>query len=248
MKRDFITHYSHHLNREMHILVHGHTGVPFLVFPCQDGMCDNWESFDMQSTLGDFIENGNIQLFSVDTVDKESWSDENGDPGHRAWIQECYFNYIIEEALPLIREYNGTGNLPIATGFSLGATHAAIVFLRRPDLFGGMCAHSGCYDAGYFWKGWSNEVLYNNNPVAFVPNLPADHPYVALYNSKKAVICVGQGAWEDEGRRTTAILRDAFERKGIKIWCDFWGYDVNHDWPWWRIQLRYFMPYLLGWQ
>ncbi|NLB08307.1 MAG: esterase, partial [Clostridiales bacterium] len=23
---------------------------------------------------------------------------------------------------------------------------------------------------------------------------------------------------------------------------DYWGYDVHHDWPWWRIQ----MPYFLG--
>ena len=27
----------------------------------------------------------------------------------------------------------------------------------------------------------------------------------------------------------------------IEAWCDFWGYDVYHDWPWWKVQLQYFM-------
>ncbi len=135
MKRELYTHYSNCLKRDMHILVHGHAGVPLIAFPCQDGMCDNWESFGMQDTLADFIESGKIQLFSVDTVDLESWSDVNGDKEHRAWIQECYFHYIVDEAVPFIREINDTDNLPVLTGFSLGATHAVITCLRRPDLF-----------------------------------------------------------------------------------------------------------------
>ena len=34
--------------------------------------------------------------------------------------------------------------------------------------------------------------------------------------------------------------------KGINLWVDLWGYDVNHDWPWWHKQVPYFLPYLLG--
>ena len=55
-------------------------------------------------------------------------------------------------------------------------------------------------------------------------------------------MCVGQGAWEDEGRRTTAIMRDIFAAKGVNATCDFWGYDVDHDWPWWKVQIRYYLP------
>lgn len=247
MKRELITHHSEYLNRDMNILVHGEAGgVPMIAFPCQDGMCDNWESFQMQDTIGDYIENGEIQLFSVDTVDKESWSDKNGDKEHRAWIQEQYYNYIIEEALPLIRSLNGTDNLPIAAGFSLGATHAAIVAFRRPDLFGGMMGCSGCYDAPHFWDDWCNSTLYDNSPVHFLANMPEDHPWVKLYNDRKFVICVGQGRWEVEGLRTAGILKNIFKEKNIDVWVDHWGFDVDHDWPWWRVQIRYFLPWLLG--
>lgn len=245
MKREWIPQYSHCLERELHIMVHGHAGVPLIAFPCQDGMCDNWESFDMQGTLGDYIESGTIQLFSVDTVDKESWSDKAGDKGWRAWMQERYYNYIAEEAVPFIREINGGNALPIVTGFSLGATHAVILFYRRPDLFSGMLACSGCYDATRFWDGWCNDTLYQNSPVHFLAGLPQDHYYVDMYNHRRSAICCGQGAWENEAIRTGGILKNIFEQKGIQTWVDFWGHDVNHDWPWWRKQIRYFLPWLL---
>lgn len=245
MKREYIAQYSQCLERELHLLVYGHDGVPLIAFPCQDGMCDNWESFNMPDELSDFIESGQIQLFCVDTVDRESWSDVNGDKGHRAWVQEQYYHYIIDEVVPLVHQINPTGHLPLVTGFSLGASHAAIVFFRRPDLFAGVLGQSGCYDTPHFWDNWCNDILYDNSPVHFLANMPADHPYIRLYNQKKIILCVGQGRWEGECRRTTGLMREIFERKGIYGWVDFWGYDVDHDWPWWKKQIRYFLPYLL---
>lgn len=245
MNRTEITHYSNALQREMHILIHGQGGRPFLVFPCQDSMCDNFEAFGMIDTLSDYLESGQIQLFTVDTVDKESWSDIYGNKEHRAYIQECYYHYIVDEVVPLIHEINHTGLRPYTTGCSLGATHAAIVFFRRPDLFEGVVGMSGCYDAPHFWGDWCNATLYENSPVHFLANMPKDHYYIELYNQRKIILCVGQGRWEREGIRTTGILHDIFAEKGIHGWTDFWGYDVDHDWPWWKKQIRYFMQYLV---
>ena len=100
-------------------------------------------------------------------------------------------------------------------------------------------ALSGVYDAKFFFDGWEDGTLYQNSPVDFLANMPADHPYISLYNQRRIVFCVGQG-------RTTAIMRDIFAAKGIHAWVDFWGYDVDHDWCWWKKQLRYFLPYVLG--
>ena len=33
MYKEEITHYSENLNRDMHIMIYGHDGVPFLAFP-----------------------------------------------------------------------------------------------------------------------------------------------------------------------------------------------------------------------
>ena len=243
MNREETAHYSQALNREMHMMIYGQGGVPFLCFPTQDSLCHNYEDFGMIHHLADFIEDGKIQLFVVDTVDAESWSPKGWDNGFRAERQEQYFRYITEEALPLIRQRNPL--TPAVTGFSMGANHAAITFLRRPDLFRGMIALSGVYDTDYFFDGWMNPTLYDNSPERFLPNMPGNHPYIQLYNERKIIFCCGQGAWEEEGVRTLRNLEGIFREKGIHAWCDFWGYDVNHDWPWWFKQMRYYIPHML---
>ena len=244
MYREELTHYSHFLQRDMHIMVYGHDGLPLLGFPTQNSMCHNYEDFGMIHELRDFLEEGRIRLFVVDTVDSESWSPKEWDNRWRASRQEEYYRYISEEAVPLILDWTG-GRLPITTGMSMGANHALIMFLRRPDLFGGVLALSGVYDSDVFFDGWMDETLYMSSPERFLPNMPAGHPYVDLYNQKPMILCVGQGAWEEDGVRSLRFLESVFREKGIRAWCDFWGYDVNHDWPWWFKQMRYFLPILL---
>ena len=244
MYREEFSHGSWILNREMHIMIYGHGGMPFLCFPTQNSMCHNYEDFGMIDQLADFIEDGRTQLFVVDSVDAESWSPKDGDKEWRAARQEQYFHYITEEAVPFIRSRNDRP--PAVTGFSMGANHTLITFLRRPDLFCGMIALSGVYNSDFFFDGWMNPTLYESSPERFLPNMPADHPYIRLYNERKIIICCGQGAWEDDGLGTLRFLESVFREKGIEAWCDYWGYDVNHDWPWWYKQMRYFLPFMLG--
>ena len=188
-------------------------------------------------------------VFAIVTMDQETWSNKGGDPGWRIWRHEQWVKYITDEMVPFIRamvnERNGWNGYPgiITFGCSLGATHAATLFFRRPDLFDGLLALSGIYTADYGFDGFMNELVYENSPVHFLPNMPPDHPYIDLYNQKKAVICVGQGPWEipDSTRQLHSIL----ESKGIHLWVDYWGYDCAHDWPWWYKQVTYFVPYLL---
>ena len=240
-----ITHFSDSLGKEMNLRIYGHAGVPFIGFPTQDSMCDNYENFRMIDTMEEELNEGKMQLFCVDSVDRESWSARGGDNGWRAWRQEQYFHYIVDEVVPLIHERNSCNTLPVTMGFSMGGTHAAVTFLRRPDLFSGMLAISGIYDADYFFDGWMDSTLYDSSPVHFMANMPVDHPYIDIYNQKEMIFCVGQGAWEDEGIRTLRRLQDIFHMKGIRAWTDFWGYDVNHDWPWWYKMVQYFLPRFL---
>ena len=244
MHKEFLTHYSHSLGKDMNMMIYGHAGAPFLVFPTQDGMCHQMEDFGIVDLVSDYIENGQIQMFVVDTNDIESWSLRDGNKLWRAKRQEEYYHYIVDQVVPLIHEYNPL--LPFTMGMSLGANHAAISFLRRPELFSGMLSLSGLFDTDYFFDGFMNSALYDSSPERFLPNMPADHPYINLYNQKKIIFCVGQGAWEEDGVRTLRFLQSVFESKKIHAWCDFWGYDVNHDWPWWFKQIRYFLPFLLS--
>ena len=88
-----------------------------------------------------------------------------------------------------------------------------------------------------------DEVVYRNSPADYMAEFPIGHPFIAEYNRHKAVLCTGQGAWEEPW--STRWIDECFRRVGIHAWVDYWGYDVNHDWPWWYKQTNYFLPYLL---
>ena len=56
MYKEEITHYSECLSRDMHIMIYGHGGVPFLAFPTQNSLCHNYEEFGMIGELSDYLE------------------------------------------------------------------------------------------------------------------------------------------------------------------------------------------------
>jgi esterase/lipase superfamily enzyme len=74
----------------------------------------------------------------------------------------------------------------------------------------------------------------------------ADPWFLDRYRSSRIIVCVGQGAWEDEAIEDTRGLDHCFRQKSIPAWVDFWGHDVNHDWPWWYVQMNYFLGRLFG--
>ena len=249
METQYFKNYSPTLGRDMECKVYGHAGRPVLFIPCQDGRFFDFENFHMTVVWAPWIESGQVMVFSIDTLDQETWSNKGGDPYCRIRRYEQWITYITDEIVPFMRamvnECKGWEGEPgvMVFGCSLGATHAVNLYLRRPDLFDRLLALSGIYTADYGFDGYMDDVVYMNSPVHYMANLPAGHPYVELYNRKKAVICVGQGPWELP--ETTCRLRDIFAEKGIHIWVDLWGYDCAHDWDWWYKQVVYFLPYLL---
>lgn len=250
METQYFKDYSPALGRDMECKVYGHAGRPMLFIPCQDGRFFDFEGFHMAETLAPWIDAGKLMVISIDTMDKESWSDKAGDAYWRVRRYEQWIQYIVNEAVPKIQyiamERNGWDTRPgvIPFGCSLGATHAANLYLRFPNVFDGCLALSGIYTANYGFDGYMDEVVYQNSPVDYMANFPEYHPYMELYRQKRAVICCGQGPWEQPD--TTKRLREIFQQKGIPVWVDLWGYDCAHDWDWWYKQVVYFMPYLLG--
>ena len=250
METRYFKEYSPALGREMECKVYGYAGKPVLFIPCQDGRFFDFEDFGMSSVWSPWINSGQVMVFAIDTLDKETWSNKGGDPYWRIRRHEQWVDYITGEMVPLIQETarrrgswkEESGILTF--GCSLGATHAANLYFRRPDLFGGCLALSGIYNADYGFDGYMDDLVYRNSPVHYMANLPEDHPYIPIFNRQRAAICVGQGDWERP--ETTFQLADILHRKGIHTWVDFWGYDCTHDWPWWYKQATYFIPWLLG--
>ncbi len=239
--------YSHHLQRDMEFQVYGHAGLPFIVFPCQNGKFFDFESRGVVNTVADKLEGGKLQLFCISSVDEETWSAEYGDHHGRIMWHEQWFKYVCEEFLPRLHQIHSefdptdyTGKVML-TGASMGGYHCANFYFRRPDLFGGCLSLSGQFRADFFFKGYSDINVYYNSPLDFLPNMAADHPLVEQYRKGNIILCCGQGQWENEAKADARSMEAQFHRLGIPAWVDLWGEDVCHDWPWWLIQFPYFI-------
>ena len=80
MEMRYFKWYSERMGREMGCKQYGHAGRPVLFVPCQDGRFFDFENFKMIDTWAPWIESGKVMVFSIDTVDQETWSNLNGDP------------------------------------------------------------------------------------------------------------------------------------------------------------------------
>ena len=250
MKIEYHKHYSGYLNREMEFKVYGHAGKPVMFIPCQGGRFMDFEGFNMHHTWGPWIESGQVMVFSVDCIDNEAWAAKGSDNRWRIENHERWFNYICNEMVPTIKHMAGCANgfdQGIMTfGCSMGAMHAANLYYRRPDLFDRCFAISGLYDNKEFFGDYCDDLVYNNCPCLYLDQLDPNHHYMGYYNSQKSLIVCGQGAWEEPLLESTRWLDTVCCRKGIHTRFEYWGHDVNHDWPWWHKMGPTYLPWLLS--
>ena len=239
MNVEYHSWWSRELDRHMEYKVFGHAGHGLIAFPSQDGRFYDFADRGLIDDLSPWIEAGKIRVICVDGIDWETWSNHNGDARWRIEQHERWFRYITDELLPNIRFWQDETFM--TTGCSLGAFHAANFFFRRPDLFDTVIAMSGLYHCRAGLPHYSDDLTYANSPQDFLRQMPEDHPWMHLYRQRRIVIVIGQGRWENETLWSTRELDTILAQKHVPAWFDYWGFDSDHDWPWWRKQLPHVM-------
>lgn len=237
--------YSPSLGHDMELKVYGHYGKPLLVFPCAGGSFHEFEDFKMLDVVAPFINDGKVKVFTVDSVDNQSWLNQGSHMGDRAHRHNQYDSYLTHEVVPFIHGQMGGAWRIATTGCSMGAYHAVNYLLRHPDIVDATIALSGIYSMQTFLGGYIDDNVYHNSPIEFLPGMQ-DEWFLNNYRRANIMLCVGQGAWEDECLRDTRRLKDILDSKGIPSWTDIWGQDVNHDWPWWYRMMPHFLGHLVG--
>jgi esterase/lipase superfamily enzyme len=240
MERRTTAWYSQNLGMEMPLVAYGHAGYPVLMFPTAAADYLEYERFHLVDAIKDLIEAGRVRAYSINSVNRYSLLNEQAPPNVKAELLTRYDRYIVDEVLPAIRKDTGDeGARPITTGASLGAFLSANAYFRHPDLLRGVIAMSGSYDIRSYLRGYEDDNVYFNNPADYLPNLNDDYYLPLLKRADSIVILSGQGAYEAPERSRN--LAEILKRKGIPHTLDLWGYDVNHDWPWWRKMLPHYL-------
>jgi esterase/lipase superfamily enzyme len=244
MERRITSWFSQNLNIEMPLVAYGHAGHPLLMFPTAAADYLEYERFHLVDAIRPFIDSGKIRAYSINSVNKYSLLNEQMPPQMKAQLLTQFDRYITTEVLPLIRNECGDEARPLTTGASLGAFLALNTYFKHPDLFRGTIAMSGGYDIKSYLHGYFDDNVYFNNPVDYLSNLNDDHTLPLLRQADAIFLMSGQGAYEAPER--SQQLSDILNAKGIPHTLDLWGYDVNHDWPWWRKMLPHCLGKLVG--
>jgi esterase/lipase superfamily enzyme len=217
MNREYHKWYSSELERDMELLVFGHAGAKVLVFPTRDGKFFEYEDLRMVKQLTEKLEKGQLQLFCVDSIDKESFYCDWRHPADRIQRHIQFEKYIINDVIPFMDEINPNPNR-IAHGCSLGAFHATNIAFRHPELFVKLCAFSGRYDltldVEHFKSllgDYYDDNVYFHSPSHYIPNLD-DELILADLRAMDIVLVIGN---EDPFLDNNLLLSQHLWGKGI---------------------------------
>ncbi len=239
MRREIHHWYSPALNKHMGIAVYGHYGFALLLLPTAGADFLEYERFQMIDVLAPYINSGKIKVFSINSINSESWLNNHMHPRAKSIRHRQFNQYVYNEVIPFIRNMTSQETMIFATGASLGALHSANLFFQRPDIINGIIAMSGVYDLSTYTKGYFDDDVYFNSPMHYLPNLNDHHTLSLMRRSHHIHILSGAGAYESP--HSAWELSQVLHSKSIPHELDIWGDDMRHDWPTWRQMLPHYI-------
>ena len=225
------------------VIVYGHYGRPFLVFPSEQGRAWDFENNGMVDAVGRLLDAGRVQAVLR---------------GHRRRRHLVRPLAADRGAGPPARRVRGLGRRRGACRASgddcggrrgdrhdrrlRGRTTRLNFALRQADVFPLAIGLSGNYDPSA-WHGWGEQgdATYFNNPIDYVPEPAAATTSTGCGRGCQPAARRRAGAWEDTTGRAAEshpALAELLQEKGIRRELDLWGYDVPHDWPSWQRAVR----------
>ena len=239
MKRELSGWFSPALQKEMPIVSYGDYGFALLLVPTAAADYLEYERFQLMEILAPYINSGKLRVFSVNSINNESWLNKEIAGAHKAIRHNQFNEYIYNEVVPFIKNAASPETPIITCGASFGALHSMNLFLKRPDLINGVIAMSGVYNLSDYSKDYFDEQVYFNSPMHYMPNLTDHSMLEQIRKSNHIHILTGSGDYEDpEASRTFAGI---LSNKGIPFELDVWGAEWKHDWPTWRAMLPLYL-------
>lgn len=239
MQRQTTSWYSHRLAREMPVAVYGNYGFALLLVPTAAADYLEYERFGLIDALQPHIDGGQVKVFSINSINNESWLNYHMEPHHKAIRHQTFNSYVYDEVIPFIKTNTSYETPIIICGASFGALHSMNLFLKRPDLLSGVIGLSGVYDLTEYTRGFFNDDVYFNSPQHYMPNL-TDHAALEQIRSSSHIhIFSGSGDYEDPNAAQS--FGGILYSKGIHYELEVWGSEWKHDWETWRVSLPYYL-------
>ncbi len=220
-----IPYYSNILGRNINLEVTGHWGQPVLMFPSSGGAYTQNTDFGLSGSVMQFVEEGRIKLYNVETLDMLSFYSDGMSSEVKIHNYEHYMQFLKEELIPYIQNECNTHRLAVA-GVSFGGFHAANTAFRYPDLISHLFSMSGVFNIRNFAPLSDDLRIYLNCPDEYMQNEEGwkyHHMHIVLSTSD-------WDSCQPKNKHMAGIL----EAKGIPYWYDERKW-IDHDWPLWKM-------------
>lgn len=242
MERQVTTFAVPFVDRPYAVARYGWWGVPVVLFPTGGSDFLDNERFKLVDALAPLIDAGRVKVYSVDAPNRDVWTAQGVHPGHKAWVQAQYDEWLVQRFIPWIAADCERGYAPlVVAGASLGAYQALNAFCKHPEHVLAGIGMSGTYVLDRRMNGWRGDDYYFNQPVQFVPNLG---PSAQLALLRRRFFQFALGAGPSESPDYSWWAAGVLGRQGIPNHVDVWA-DGDHDWPTWRSMLPTFLERLL---
>ncbi|HSC54667.1 MAG TPA: alpha/beta hydrolase-fold protein [Phnomibacter sp.] len=238
MQREISGWHSPALNEQMPIVTYGYYGIALLLVPTAAADYLEYERFQMMESLAPYINGGKVKVFSINSMNNQSWMNKQMEGAHKAIRHNQWNEYVWNEVIPFVRNSTSADTPIIVSGASFGALHSMNLFLKRPDLIDGVISMSGVYNLMEYTDGYYDEQVYFNSPAHYMPNLNDAWYLGNIRRSHHIHLFSGEGAYEAPG--AAREFADVLYHKGITYELDIWGHDWKHDWPTWRAVLPHY--------
>jgi esterase/lipase superfamily enzyme len=242
MNREYHKWFSPHLKRDMELLVFGHAGDPVLFFPTRTARFYDYEDWQVIEAIRRKIESGTIQVYCLDSVDRESFYSKTLPPAEKILRHFQYENYILTEVLDLVQKKNPHPTV-VAAGCSLGAWHAVNLAFKYPRLFHKVVGLSGRFDLTItlehfddLFQGYRDQNVYYNTPSQYIPNLH-DGELIRQLKSLEIIFVVGE---KDVFLENNQALSNALWSKGIWNALHLWDGE-SHKARYWRHMVQLYL-------
>jgi esterase/lipase superfamily enzyme len=220
-----IPYYSNILGRNINLEVTGHWGYPILMFPSSGGQFTQNTDFGLTGSVMQFIEEGRIKLYNVESIDMLSFYNDGMDSGTKIHNYELYMQFLKEELIPYIQRECNSHRIGTA-GVSFGGFHAANTAFRFPDLVSHMISMSGVFNIRNMTPLSDDIRIYYNCPDEFMPQEEG-----WKYHHMQIVLSTSD--W-DSCQPKNQYMAGILDAKGIPYWYDEKKW-IEHDWPLWKM-------------
>ena len=95
--------HSPRLNKHMEIATYGHYGMALLMVPTAAADYLEYERFHLLKSIEKYINEGKVKVFSINSINTESWMNKQMLPHHKAIRHQQFNDYVYNEVIPYIK-------------------------------------------------------------------------------------------------------------------------------------------------